>query len=239
LRPDSLQIHYSGVCRFPWQYSIDGANLLSALELRMILNEGLDWSQVGAIVEGKDPIRKAFREMYAERVLLNVGFELYKFNDVPFLTNKEGKLSSWWQPYRPFKHDPGYLQKVKTANFLGRADPDFSIMEYARVTSAIKENWNSLEYLLVIALSKPMYAWFGGYASMERLEEGEKSKRNFSSKDEKRGGGGQAWADASKTKRDPARLPGGGTQFYIPNIEPQHISVWRIEDLRKSARPKL
>jgi hypothetical protein len=202
----------------------------------MILNEDLDWSQVGAIVEGKEPIRKAFREQYAQRVLLNLGFELYKFNDVPFLTNREGKLSSWWQPYRPFMHDPGYLQKVQTANFLGRGDPNFSIMEYARVTSAIKENWNSLEYLLVIALGKPMYAWFGGYSSMERLEDGQTSKRNFSSKDEKRGGGAQGWTDDSKTKRDPARLPGGATQLYIPNIEPHHIAVWRIEDLRKSAR---
>ena len=204
----------------------------------MILNEGLDWSQVGAIVEGKDPIRKAFREMYAERVLLNVGFELYKFNDVPFLTNKEGKLSSWWQPYRPFKHDPGYLQKVQTANFLGRGDPSFSIMEYARVTSAIKENWNSLEYLLVVVLSDPMYAWFGGYASMERLDKGEQSKLNQSSSDEKRGGGGQAWKDASKTEREPAKLPGGGTQLFIPNIEPHHINSWRIEDLRKSIKAK-
>jgi len=202
----------------------------------MILNEDLDWSQVGAIVEGKKPIRTAFREQYAQRVLLNLGFELYKFNDVPFLTNREGKLSSWWAALPSFYARSGLSSKDANRKFLGRGDPNFSIMEYARVTSAIMENWNSLEYLLVIALSKPMYAWFGGYASMKRLKAGEQSKRNFSSKDEKRGGGAQGWTDDSKTKRKPARLPGGATQLYIPNIEPHHIAVWRIEDLRKSAR---
>jgi len=179
-----------------------------------ILNHDLNWIQVGAMTEKDSLIRTAFREQQAERVLLKQGTELYKFNDAPFLTNREGELSRWWQPYRPLKHDPGWLQKVQLAKLL-----NVSIMEYGRVTSAIKENWSSLEYLLVISLRVPMYAWFGGYAQMARLDKGQASKRNHSSINEKRGVG--------------SNLPGGATQLFIPNLSPEHIAIWRIEDLRQ------
>ena len=195
-----------------------------------ILNHELNWVQVGAMKEQSSLIRDAFREQQAERVLLQLGTELYKFNDVPFLTNREGALSRWWQPYRPLGHDPGWLQKVQLAKFL-----KVSIIEYGRVTSAVKENWNSLEYLLVIALRVPVYAWFGGYAKMARLDEGQTSKRNQSSKDEKRGGGG--WTTIDKSMTGAPSLPGGATQLYIPNLEPHHVAVWRIEDLRNAVQP--
>lgn len=55
-----------------------------------------------------------------------------------------------------------------------------SLREWGRLTSAVKEEWNSLAYLLTIELAEPK-------------------------------GGSQG-------------LPGGGTQFYIPNLRVGHIA---------------
>lgn len=52
-----------------------------------------------------------------------------------------------------------------------------------------------------------MYAWFGGFKGMSRIDDGASSKRD--GKVEAKG--------ASKN------LPGGGTQFYIPNLKVGHI----------------
>ena len=39
-----------------------------------------------------------------------------------------------------------------------------SIREFGRVTSAVKENWNSLQYLLVITLFEAVYVYYGEFA---------------------------------------------------------------------------
>ena len=188
----------------------------------MILNQDLEWAQVAAIkieVKIKDEIEYrlvggAFRENSAEKILLPPGTELYKFNGYPSLTNLKGEVSGWWQPYQPFRHDPGWLQKVQTAKRF-----NVSVREWGRVTSAVQEDWNSLEHLLVIALSDPIYAWFGGYTSMQRLDSHFPSLRNKNFAGEERGIG--------------TKLPGGATQFYIPNLLPSHIANWRTESLEK------
>jgi len=178
----------------------------------MILSEHLEWAQVSAIdIEG-NLVGNAFRENSGEKILLPTGTELYKFNGYPSLTNLKGEVSGWWQPYQPFRHDPGWLQKLQTAKHL-----NVSVREWGRVTSAVKENWNSLEHLLIISLSAPVYAWFGGYSKMNRLDAGADSQRNKNFSGEERGIG--------------TNLPGGATQFYIPNLLPSHIANWRTESL--------
>lgn len=175
----------------------------------MALNQGLEWGQVGAMPTSSGSVKEAFRSAHAEKILLERGMVLYKFNNTKYLTNAEGKLSEWWQPYQPFQHDAGWLQKLEIAKHLG-----VSVREWGRVTSAVKENWNSLEHLLVITLDTDVYAWFGGYTQMARLDDGAASKRLAG---EGRGIG--------------ANLPGGGTQFYIPNLLPEHVANWRTEPL--------
>jgi hypothetical protein len=110
----------------------------------------------------------------------------------------------------PYLHDGGWEERKKLAALLG-----VSIRELGRVTSAIKENWNSLKYLLIIKLKSPAYGFFGSFAQMARIDDGAKSKV---SEGEGRG----------STKN----LPGGGTQFYIPNLSPGDVSVWRTELLQ-------
>lgn len=177
----------------------------------MPINENLSWGEVGAISTGGDNhVRDAFKGGMAEKVLLPAGFELYKFNEYNTLAPPGAPMiSPWWSPYDPYKHDGGWVQRKKLASHLG-----VSTREFGRVTSAVKENWNSLSYLLVIVLGHATYAYFGGFAQMARIDAGQSSKRKGG---EARGG----------TKN----LPGGGTQFYIPNLTPQDVSSWRVESL--------
>jgi hypothetical protein len=177
----------------------------------MPINENLSWGEVGEISTGGDNhVRDAFKGGMAEKVLLPAGFELYKFNEYNTLAPPgAATISPWWSPYDPYKHDGGWVQRKKLASHLG-----VSIREFGRVTSAVKENWNSLSYLLVIVLAHATYSYFGGFAQMARMDAGQASKRKGG---EARGG----------TKN----LPGGGTQFYIPNLTPQDVSSWRVESL--------
>jgi hypothetical protein len=177
----------------------------------MAINENLSWSEVGAIsTGGNNRVCDAFKGGFAEKVLLPTGFELYKFNEYNSLAPPGAtSISPWWSPVRPYKHDGGWDQRKKLAGHLG-----VSIREFGRVTSAIKENWNSLSYLLIIVLAQNTYAYFGGFAQMARMDEGAASKRK-----------------AGEARGATKNLPGGGTQFYIPNLRPEDASSWRCEPL--------
>lgn len=177
----------------------------------MPLNENLNWGDVGAIsTGGSNTVQDAFKSRHAEKVLLTPGTKLYKFNDFNSPTAPNSKaLSPWWSPYDDYRHDGGWVQRKKLAEHLG-----VTILEFGRVTSAVKENWNSLQYLLVITLSESVYAFFGGFAQMPRIDEGGTSKRT-----------------ATEGRGQTKNLPGGGTQFYIPNLTLDQISGWTVESL--------
>lgn len=185
-----------------------------------IINEHLSWAEVGEISTGPDTkVKHAFKGGKAEKVLLPAGFQLYKFHDFNTLAPPNAtSISPWWSPLEPYKHDGGWDQRKKLASHLG-----VSIREFGRVTSAIKENWNSLKYLLVIVLAHNTYAYFGSFAQMARMDQGSQSKRVVSSP-----GGGAFRAEGRGSTKN---LPGGGTQFYIPNLTPQDVSSWRVESL--------
>jgi hypothetical protein len=142
---------------------------------------------------------------------LDPGDVLYKFNDFPTLhAPGNPALSPWWSPYDPYKHDGGWEQRAKLAKANG-----VSVREWGRLTSAIKENWNSLSYLLIITLRVAVYGWFGGFKQMARIDSG----------------AGSLMA-AGEAKGRSKNLPGGGNQFYIPNLTADHVSKWKVEDLR-------
>ncbi|MCK6262751.1 hypothetical protein KP803_05620 [Vibrio sp. ZSDE26] len=169
----------------------------------MILNHDLDWSKVGSISTGSGYVRDAFQLKFGDptRELLPAGMAIYKFNAYPTLgagviTDDTG-LSPWWSPVESFKHDAGLEQKMKIAQLNG-----VSLREWGRLTSVIKENWSTLDFLLEVRLKFPVYAWFGGFKGMNRLDSGAQSKRNT-----------ELEARSSVNK-----LPGGATQFYIPNL---------------------
>jgi hypothetical protein len=159
-----------------------------------------------------DFVRAAFQTKFGmpQKVLLSAGTILYKFNDFNTLHGPASNaLSPWWSPYHAYQHDAGWEQKTRIAKANG-----VSVREWGRLTSAVKENWNSLKYLLVITLKDPVYGFFGGFSQMVRVDAGAASKVGAG---EHRG--------ASKN------LPGGATQFYIPNLTADHVVTWKVEDL--------
>ena len=175
----------------------------------MIVNQNVNWNDLEGFV------RSAFQTKFAmpEKVLLSPGFVLYKFNDFRTLHGPSSNaLSPWWSPYESYKHDAGWVQRSKMAKLNG-----VSIREWGRLTSAVKENWNSLNFLLVITLKDPVYGFFGGFAQMARVDTGADSK-----------------VGAGEGRGGSKNLPGGGTQIYIPNLTADHVSSWRIEDLSNS-----
>src|ERR1700757_3975398 len=118
----------------------------------MPLNENLSWAEVGAISTGGDGhVKDAFKGGFAKKVLLEPTFKLYKFNEYDTLTAKDSdKVSPWWSSYEPYEWDGGWKQRKGLSEHLS-----VTMREFGRVTSAIKENWNSLSYLLIIELARP------------------------------------------------------------------------------------
>jgi hypothetical protein len=178
----------------------------------MPINEDTTWEEVGSDSTGGDGrVREAFKGGTAKKVLLTPTFKLYKFNEYKTLTGPNtNSVSPWWSPYEAYEWDAGWNERKKMA-----ADLHVSIRELGRVTSAIKENWNSLSYLLVIQMKSAAYAYFGGFAQMARIDAGQASKRNA----------------GIEAKGSTKNLPGGGTQFYIPNLTTDDVTLVSIESL--------
>src|SRR5262245_18817893 len=118
-------------------------------EQSVALNESLTWDDLEAW------IRKAFQTKFGipTRYRLSKGMVLYKFNDFNTLHGPTSNaLSPWWSPYDPYKQYAGWNQKLKMAQANG-----VSVREWGRLTSAVKENWNSLTNLLIITLGEDVF----------------------------------------------------------------------------------
>ena len=88
-----------------------------------------------------------------------------------------------------------------------------STRELGRVTSAIKENWNSLSYLLVVQVKNAVYGYFGGFAKMARIDSPQASRRDPN----------------IEAKGSTENLPGSGTQFYIPRLTTNDVTLVSVE----------
>jgi hypothetical protein len=231
---------------------------------RVCLNFNRTWAEVGNIVTSTDKsgkpngwVKEAFRGGVADKVLLKAGTRLYKFNnmatlvDMAWLGASQGitvqgsvVISPWWSAYEPFTHvwskqsgfrgctdDPGWMARKSMAARFG-----ISIREWGRITSVVKENWNSLQYLMVITLKHDAYGWFGGFASMGRQDANSTSKR-FGN-EARLGAGAKPVSYTSAGMKDRiakfgagGTLAGGATQFYIPNVRMINVASWNVEDL--------
>ena len=176
----------------------------------MPINENTTWDEVGnTSTGGSGRVSHAFKGGAAKKVLLSPTFKMYKFNEYKSLTAPNSKaVNPWWSPYEAYEWDGGWQQRKSLAAHL-----NVSMREFGRVTSAIKENWNSLSYLLVVEVKTPVYAYFGGFAQMARIDAGQASK-----------------VDARiEAKGSTKNLPGGGTQFYIPNLTSDDVTVVGVD----------
>ena len=184
----------------------------------MPTNENLTWREVGAIVTDAatgGTVSDAFQLLFGNptKDLLPAGMKLYKFNSFASISRADPPdagfaMSPWWSPTNAYKHDAGLEQKLKIAKANG-----VSAREWGRLTSVIKEGWNSLEYLLEIELRNPVYGWFGGFKGMER------------------GGGAGSKRNAKIEGASGSKLPGGATQFYIPNLTYGDVKTYAIRPL--------
>jgi hypothetical protein len=176
----------------------------------MPINEETTWEEVGSdSTGGAGHVRDAFKSGMAKKVLLKPTFKMYKFNEYKTLTAPNSQsVSPWWSPYEAYEWDAGWEERKNLAAHL-----KVSIRELGRVTSAIKENWNSLSYLLVVEVKQAMYGYFGGFAQMARIDATQASKR-----------------DANvEAKGSTKNLPGGGTQFYIPHLTTNDVTLVSVE----------
>ena len=231
------------------------------------LNFNRHWDEVGSYVTDADAkprpatVRDAFLHGQADRVQIPKGTKLYKFNGYPSLAGKSeldkigvgaAGVSPWWSPYEPYRHDPGWIQKKAMAKHFR-----ISIREWGRITSAVRADWNSLQYLLVITLKHDAYGFFGEFSAMPRIGGGGSKVLGG----EAQGLGSQAslgartgskWMTGRSEKLlftspgmaerlaaygSKGRLSGGGTQFYIPNIRVFNVASWYIEDLTVDPPP--
>lgn len=178
-----------------------------------ILNEALNWTDdIGDMEVGGNKVKLAFQLMFGDptKERLPAGMRLYKFNHYSSLAesmDEDTLLSPWWSPVHVFKHDAGLAQRISIAKKNG-----VSLREWGRLTSVVKENWNSLEYLLIIELKVPVYGWFGGFKGMNRVDRDKDGNEDSKRKP------GEARSKRSK------HLPGGGTQFFIPNLQVRHVA---------------
>lgn len=188
------------------------ANLINQFNQMSTVNNGLTWGQVSNMRVGGNRVGLAFK--YARIVRLPVGMEVYKFNGFPNLrTDHWGHVTPWWSPYLSYDVDPGWNAKVNMARTLG----NISVRELGRVTSAVSEDWNSCAWLVVIRLRVPINVAYGGFAQQPRNHGGASRVDNSGQKHEGRGAS--------------ANLPGGGRQFFIPNLEPRHFTVTQSRSL--------
>jgi hypothetical protein len=162
-----------------------------------VLNDLDVWAKQPAYV------KQAFKRGVGSKVKLDEGMRLCKLGHFPTLAPPDTtKLSEWWSPFDAYMYDPGF-----DFRYLMAARLSVSIRELSRVVVAVKENWNSLSYLLVISLNQPVYAFFGGVAGQVRIDPGAGTKLK---EGEERGRGG---------------LAGNGVQFYIPGLTLDHASL--------------
>jgi len=196
------------------------------------VNNELTWGDVGAMQVGGRPVRQAFLD--AKMVCLPARTKLYKFNSYPGLRpDSQGHITGWWSPYDAFDVDPGWDAKRMMAQHLG-----VSIRELGRVTSAITESWNSAEYLAVMTLKVHIWVAYGRFKHQARgPAQADNSKRITpitADRSERSPGVGEAQGPhqiRGEGRLGTKNLPGGGRQFFIPNLKPQHYSHFYSQSL--------
>jgi hypothetical protein len=206
------------------------------------VNSQLTWGDVGSMLVGGRPVRNAFLD--AKMVFLPARTRLYKFNSYAgLMPDKDGNVTGWWSPYHAYGVDPGWGAKMNMARSL-RA----SVRELGRVTSAITESWNSCEHLVVIGLNVDMYVAYGRFKHQLRHDHAEDGrngeKHPITERPQGHSGafkpeGRYSFTPPVRSKPrninlkplPPLRLPGGGRQFFVPNLKPEYYRVVQSQSL--------
>jgi hypothetical protein len=123
--------------------------------LMPILNEGVSFDSLPA------DNRQAFNGKGIPR-LFPAGWQLYKFTKHPL----SSLMSPWWSSVEPLDTgDPGLKVSLERAARLA-----VTPQQLARVRSAVTQQWNSMDNLLRIKLTRPVYG-FVGRCSSQRVDQ--------------------------------------------------------------------
>ena len=204
---DSLTLLKQGQCR-PQKPCI----VTTTLDLDdgfKAMNEHLEWDEVSEIAMGEKTVGNCFFR-YAEptKELLPANTLLYKFSNYDSLPDKRD-VSPWWSSVLERQEDSGLKNRLLLAQHL-KVNP----LEWGRVTSVIKENWSTLEYVIFIETTTPIYGWMGGFSAFKRIDTGKKSKRDT----------------VLEPKGSSPFLPGGARQLFIPNLQKDHIKLIKVKN---------
>ena len=163
---------------------------------------------------------------------ISAGSRLYKFNGFSAFprpgAGPNEAVSPWWSPYGEFEiqgmgRDTGYGAKVKTAREKG-----VSLREWARHTSAVKEDWNTLQWVVFIKLRTTIIGYWGGIEAQDRSHLNRQPNEDLRAFFRRCG-----MEENSGYFSGSTNLPGGVSQFYIPGLTPEHFQVISIQDLVK------
>ncbi len=188
----------------------------------------------------------------------------------------QSRISPWWSPWDGLEYGGGWGERIALSKFMGavtqagargaalsalgnstvsapasdKAIRDLGefgpLLEMARETSVVKENWNSLRYIVAIKLVKPAYAFFGGFGSLNRIDLNPQSETGWAPEPIQRRRGEKAqvaWSKGTATETGRAHrdmscgqrrtalrgleLPGGSTQLYITGLRWYHKDFGR------------
>lgn len=151
------------------------------------LNETKDFTTLANL-----DVRKAFLAGPESKELLRAHTKLYKWTQHP-LIGPHG-ITAWWSLVDSLKLKtgttvPGLESLHEWGSNLGVHE-----REYARVRSAVTQQWNTMSKPLFIELTQPVWAWIGKVSGQK------------------------------KDKNDPkVFFIGGNYQVWLPNLTAQHV----------------
>src|SRR5215218_2059596 len=98
-------------------------------------------------------------------VRLKPGVELYKFTSGDMKHPATGAITPWWSPVQPYEIDLGLQSRLDLAKRLHVHASDLT-----RSFAAVSEDWNRLESILVVRLTKFVHALWGQVAAQPRQQ---------------------------------------------------------------------
>ncbi|HEY6337179.1 MAG TPA: hypothetical protein VIW68_01675 [Candidatus Sulfotelmatobacter sp.] len=151
------------------------------------LNESKDFTTIATV-----EVRRAFLSAPESKELLKAHTRLYKWTQHPLVG--EYGITPWWSVVDALKLKTGTtVPSLQTLHeWCSRLGVDER--EYARVRSAVTEQWNTMSKPLFIELTQPVWAWIGKVSGQK------------------------------KNTADPqVFLIGGNYQLWLPNLTIQHV----------------
>jgi hypothetical protein len=114
----------------------------------------------------KDHISAFAAKFGMHPVKLTGGTELYKYSDSHPYSDKDQKWSAWWSARAGTQHVLEDGRKVSWTGLSARQtkamNDGTSDVRQARVRSAVRDDWNSLQNLFIAVLQTEVaWAWFG------------------------------------------------------------------------------